>query len=100
MLNDRIALGDEVKLSVQRVVDSDLLWTHMQLAVDSLVYEGRTAYTSCVNFAISQVLRIYRLDLERKVNCAIFQVFNNDILFAKVFRFDLSDVNTFQILNA
>lgn len=25
MLNDRIALGDEVKLSVQRVVDSDLL---------------------------------------------------------------------------
>lgn len=72
----------------------------MQLAVDSQVYEGRTAYTSCVNFAISQVLRINRLDLERKVNCAIFQVFNNDILFAKVFRFDLSDVNSFQILNA
>ena len=99
MLNYRVALCYKVKFSVNWVVDSDLLWAHMQLTIDCLIYKSCAADTPYIYLTVSQIFRINWLDFERKVNSTVFQVLNNDILFTKIFRFGLSNFLAIQILD-
>ncbi len=99
VLDDGIAPRDEVEVRVCRVVDSDLVRTHVEVTVLGLVDEAGSADAPRHQLAIGDILEIERLDREGQNNLAVLQVFQNEVLFVGVFFLRLPDCLVVQVFD-
>ena len=99
VLNYGIALCDEVEDSMLRVVDADLVRADVQVAAQSLVHEGGSAYATCKDLTVLEVLRVQALDLEGKVDLAVLEILKDDVLFALILSLCLTDLTVTQVLD-
>jgi hypothetical protein len=87
MLNDWIAPGSQVESHIHCVVDSYLVRLQVDIAaVRCFVYEGGPADGTNIDVWLRYVLDIEALDGKRQYDGAMWDIFNDHILFALVLR--------------
>ena len=82
MLDDRVALDDEPEVATVRMMNTNLLSGHEEIAVGGLVEEARALHSVYGDLTLLDVLDEAHFKLEGHRDLDIFQVLEHDIVLA------------------